>query len=95
MTVTTNERGQQNLFRKNPACMLIQTEARTLWLRDLCRTCRKTEWSYKRMLGFAAGLLFLMQQLVVYFSSVYLDSDDRSNFYSHYGDLLLSSCIFC
>ena len=49
MTVTTNERGQQNLFAREPRMYVDQTALEQLWLRNLCRTCRKTEWSYSHV----------------------------------------------
>jgi len=45
MTVTTNERGQQNLFAKEPTMYVSQTDAERYGYEILCRKGREAQWS--------------------------------------------------
>jgi hypothetical protein len=56
MTVTTNERGQQNMFAKEPEMYISQTDAERYALETHAERAEKVNgrWS---MVGFVAGII--------------------------------------
>ena len=56
MTVTTNERGQQNLFAKEPRMYVSQTDAERYGYETYAEKAEKLN-GRTAMLGFAAALL--------------------------------------
>ena len=74
MTVTTNERGQQNLFAREPQMYISKTDAERYGYETYAEKAEKLN-GRTAMLGFA--LLFsLILSVVVYFSLERSDSDD-------------------
>ena len=58
MTVTTNERGQQNLFAKEPRMYVSQTDAERYGYETYAEKAEKLN-GRTAMLGFAAALINL------------------------------------
>ena len=75
MTVTTNERGQQNLFAKEPRMYVSQTDAERYGYETYAEKAEKLN-GRTAMLGFAAALIKTMLLAVVYFSLEFSGSDD-------------------
>ena len=75
MTVTTNERGQQNLFAKEPRMYVSQTDAERYGYETYAEKAEKLN-GRTAMLGFAAALIRSMLLAVVYFSLEFSGSDD-------------------
>ena len=46
MTVTTNERGQQNMFAKEPRMYVSQTDAERYGYETYAEKAEKTEWTH-------------------------------------------------
>ena len=74
MTVTTNERGQQNLFAKEPRMYVSQTDAERYGYETYAEKAEKLN-GRTAMVGFVA-VLSLMLSVVAYFSLARSDSDD-------------------
>ena len=74
MTVTTNERGQQNLFAKEPRMYVSQTDAERYGYETYAEKAEKLN-GRTAMLGFAAALITMLLA-VVYFSLEFSGSDD-------------------
>ena len=73
MTVTTNERGQQNLFAKEPQMYISKTDAERYGYETYAEKAEKLN-GRTAMLGFVL-LLSLILSVVVYFSLGLSDSD--------------------
>ena len=74
MTVTTNERGQQNLFAREPQMYISKTDAERYGYETYAEKAEKLN-GRTAMLGFAV-LFSLILSVVVYFSLERSDSDD-------------------
>ena len=75
MTVTTNERGQQNLFAREPQMYISKTDAERYGYESYAEKAEKLN-GRTAMLGFVAAVVKLTLLAGVYFSLVSSDSDD-------------------
>jgi|TARA_R100000030_G_C3244774_1_gene121490 hypothetical protein len=70
MTVTTNERGQQNLFAKEPRMYVSQTDAERYGYETYAEKAEKLN-GRTAMLGFAAALISYATSGSVFFFGVF------------------------
>ena len=75
MTVTTNERGQQNLFAREPQMYISKTDAERYGYESYAEKAEKLN-GRTAMLGFVAAVVRSTLLAGVYFSLVSSDSDD-------------------
>ena len=75
MTVTTNERGQQNLFAREPQMYISKTDAERYGYESYAEKAEKLN-GRTAMLGFVAAVVKSTLLAGVYFSLVSSDSDD-------------------
>ena len=70
MTVTTNERGQQNLFAKEPRMYVSQTDAERYGYETYAEKAEKLN-GRTAMLGFAAALISYATSGSVFFFGIF------------------------